>query len=154
MPTYNKRLWSTCNWGGAVPDIYCACDALPKKSCNVSARLLPRACSHPAQSGKDPGACLHLRSGKSNSEPLVSYCHEPSLHLLGVSRGIASRVMVGMTAITHGLGNEKIYYGLFPLTVTVTTRGHRNYNSPLIRPPLRTVTGWGNDPRHILGGPS
>ena len=25
--------------------------------------------------------------------------------------------------------------------------GSRNYNSPLIRPPLRTVTGWGNDPR-------
>ena len=36
--------------------------------------------------------------------------------------------------------------GLFPLTVTVTTRGNRNYNTPLFRPPLRTVTGWGNDP--------
>ena len=27
--------------------------------------------------------------------------------------------------------------------------GNRNYNSPLIRPPLRTVTGWGNDPMHL-----
>ena len=27
--------------------------------------------------------------------------------------------------------------------------GNRNYNRPLIRPPLRTVTGWGNDPMHL-----
>ena len=45
-------------------------------------------------------------------------------------------------------GDRGTYLGLFPLTVTVTTRGNRNYNSPLIRPPLRTVTGWGNDPIH------
>ena len=32
-----------------------------------------------------------------------------------------------------------------PLTVTDTTRGNTNYNSPSI-PPLRIVTGWGNDP--------
>ena len=46
--------------------------------------------------------------------------------------------------------------GLFPLTVTVTTRGNRNHNSPLIiRPSLRTVTGWGNDPNqgHQLENP-
>ena len=39
-------------------------------------------------------------------------------------------------------------FGSFPLTVTVATRGSRSYNSPLIRPPIRTVTGWGNDPMH------
>ena len=39
--------------------------------------------------------------------------------------------------------------GLFPLTVTVTTRGNRNHNSPLIRPLLRTVTGRGDDPNQI-----
>ena len=41
--------------------------------------------------------------------------------------------------------------GLFPLTETVTIRGHRNYDSPLMRPPLRTVTGWGNDPTNAPG---
>ena len=46
--------------------------------------------------------------------------------------------------MVQGLGFR---VGLFPLAVTVTTRGIRSYNSPLIRPPLKTVTGWGNDPR-------
>ena len=34
----------------------------------------------------------------------------------------------------------------FTLTVAVTTMGYRNYSSPLLRPPLRTVPGKGNDP--------
>ena len=41
------------------------------------------------------------------------------------------------------------FVGFFPLTVTITTRGNRNSSSPLIRPPLWTVTGWGNDPRDL-----
>ena len=46
------------------------------------------------------------------------------------------------------LAFRSLYIGIFPLTVTVTTRGNRNYNSPLIRPPLRTVTGRGDDPTY------
>ena len=49
-------------------------------------------------------------------------------------------------------GNLRVCIGLFPLTVIVTTRGNRSYNNPLIRPPLRTVTGWGNDPRYVVYG--
>ena len=43
------------------------------------------------------------------------------------------------------------YLGFFPFTVTVTTRVNRDYKGPLIRPPLRTVTGWGNNPKYMLG---
>ena len=53
-------------------------------------------------------------------------------------KGLGFRVRVG----------RELPLGLFPLTVTVTTRGNRDYNSPLIRPPLRSVTGWGNDPSY------
>ena len=42
-----------------------------------------------------------------------------------------------------------IYFGSFPLTVTVTTMGNRSYNSPLNKAPLRTVTRRGNDPTYL-----
>ena len=35
--------------------------------------------------------------------------------------------------------------GHSPVAVVVTARGNRSYNCPLIKPPLRTVTGWGKD---------
>ena len=39
-----------------------------------------------------------------------------------------------------------LHFGLFPFTITVTTRGNRNFNNPLIRP----LFGWGNDPTSTL----
>ena len=34
--------------------------------------------------------------------------------------------------------------------MAVTTRGNGSHNSPLIRPSVRTVTGWGNDPSFLF----
>ena len=39
-----------------------------------------------------------------------------------------------------------VWVGSFPLSVTVTTMGSRNYTNPLNKAPLRTVAGRGNDP--------
>ena len=58
-----------------------------------------------------------------------------------------------MSSVCMPASNE-IYFGLVPLTVTVTTRGNRSYKNPLNKAPLRTVTGRGNDPSHSFAGSS
>ena len=41
-----------------------------------------------------------------------------------------------------------LFVGSLHFTITATTMGDGNYNSPIIRPPLRTVAVRGNDPNH------
>ena len=59
----------------------------------------------------------------------------------GCHRIAAKHRKARLRILGRPLGYLNIFLGLFPLTVTVTTRGNRNYNSPFKRPPLRTVTG-------------
>ena len=41
----------------------------------------------------------------------------------------------------------KSNFGCSSFTVTLTTMGNMSYDNPLIKPPLKTVTGTGNDPK-------
>ena len=81
-----------------------------------------------------------LRAGEHPSATATTIAEAEKLKKrTGISLTAAKRPSVG-TAMGYTfpesgqeLPSNEFYFGLFSLTVTVTTRGTRNYNSPLIR---------------------